>query len=323
MNQKPPVPAAPRQRPGFAGFFRPPADRAVKILVADDDENFLECITTVLARAAFSVTAVADGEQAWERLHQEGYDLLVTDQDMPRLTGIGLIGRMRKAGLRLPVILASGSLSGEALRDYPQLQITALVPKPFDAPEFINVVNNALPRSEENAAAGRGREAGGSASPAPASAPMPRPAQLEKCVRKHVLIADDDAVVRGSLAAVLQSEGYAVEEAGDGIEAVNRALKHKPDLVLLDLNMPNADGWTAFNQLDRVTPLLPVVVITDRPNQYPEAVRVGVDAFMEKPLNIPVLVRAVKHLTHEEEGRHVRRITDRKFVTRLLDSANT
>ena len=128
--------------------------------------------------------------------------------------------------------------------------------------------------------------------------------------------------MRGSLAAVLESEGYEVDEASDGIEAVTRAIKHKPDLVLLDLNMPHADGWTAFSRLDRVAPLLPVIVITARPNQYPEAVRVGVDAFMEKPLNIPILVNAVKRLTTEDEGRHVRRITNRAFVTRLLVSAN-
>jgi CheY-like chemotaxis protein len=135
-----------------------------------------------------------------------------------------------------------------------------------------------------------------------------------------VLIADDDEVVRGSLVAVLRSEGYEVDEASNGIEAVSLALKHKPDLVLLDLNMPHADGWSAFNQLDRLSPLLPVIVITARPNQYPEAVRVGVDAFMEKPLNIPALLSAVKRLTTEDEGRHENRITQPTFVTQLLGS---
>jgi two-component system chemotaxis response regulator CheY len=136
----------------------------------------------------------------------------------------------------------------------------------------------------------------------------------------RVLIADDDAIVRGSLAAVLESEGYVVDEAHNGILAVTRAIQQPPDLVLLDLNMPHWDGWTAFNQLDRVTPLLPVIVITARPNQYEKAVRLGVDAFMEKPLNIPILVRAIRRLTSEEESRHVRRITDPKFVTQLLGS---
>jgi len=138
---------------------------------------------------------------------------------------------------------------------------------------------------------------------------------------KRILIADDDPVVRGSLAAVIESEGYLVDEARNGIEAVSRSIEHKPDLILLDLNMPHWDGWTAFSQLDRVAPLLPVIVITARPNQYHKAVSLGVDAFMEKPLNIPVLVSTIRRLTGEDNLRHIRRITDPAFVTELLGGA--
>ena len=156
--------------------------------------------------------------------------------------------------------------------------------------------------------------------PLPLIAPPPPASNVDY---NRILIADDDALVRGSLAAVLESEGFVVDEARNGIEAVTRAIEHLPDLVLLDLNMPHWDGWTAFSQLDRVTPLLPVIVITARPNQYEKAVRLGVDAFMEKPLNIPVLVDAIKRLTSEDKNRHVRRITNRAFVTQLLGCANS
>jgi DNA-binding response OmpR family regulator len=141
---------------------------------------------------------------------------------------------------------------------------------------------------------------------------------------KRVLIADDDALVRGSLAAVLESEGFVVDEAHNGIDTVTRAIEHSPDLVLLDLNMPHWDGWTAFSQLNRVAPLLPVIVITARPNQYEKAARLRVDAFMEKPLNIPILVSAIKRLTNEPQGFHARRITNHAFTTELLsgDSDN-
>jgi len=148
--------------------------------------------------------------------------------------------------------------------------------------------------------------------------PAPLPMVAAKLVQNRILIADDDTLVRGSLAAVLESEGYLVDEARDGHEAVTRAITHRPDLVLLDLNMPGWDGWTAFSQLDRVSPLLPVIVITARPNQYQKAVELGVDAFMEKPLNIPVLIRAIKNLTDEEKYHHEQRIVKRDFVTRLL-----
>jgi DNA-binding response OmpR family regulator len=151
--------------------------------------------------------------------------------------------------------------------------------------------------------------------PLPATVPQPN---ASKEAHNRILIADDDALVRGSLAAVLESEGFVVDEAQNGIETVTRAIAHPPDLVLLDLNMPHWDGWTAFSKFDRVTPLLPVIVITARPNQYQKAVRLGVDAFMEKPLNIPILVRAIKRLTSEDKNRHVGRITNRAFVTQLL-----
>ena len=138
--------------------------------------------------------------------------------------------------------------------------------------------------------------------------------------RKRVLIAEDDKVVRDALAAVLELEGYDVDEAADGCQAVAHATTQPPNLVLLDLNMPNLDGWTAFTKLDRACPLLPVIIITARPHQYKEAVRLGVDAFMEKPLDFPVLLRAIRKFTHEPEPRHTERITNQGFVTQLLNA---
>ena len=147
----------------------------------------------------------------------------------------------------------------------------------------------------------------------PARAPA-RPA----FARKRILVVDDDALVRASLASVLECEGYEVYGAADGHAAVNSAIEHAPDLVLLDLNMPCLDGWSAFAKLEHARPLIPVIVLTARPHQYEHAVRLGVDAFMEKPLNFPVLLRAIRKLTHEPEDRHTKRIINPGFITRLL-----
>jgi DNA-binding response OmpR family regulator len=155
--------------------------------------------------------------------------------------------------------------------------------------------------------------------PSKAETPAPDPVRPALDARR-ILIADDDALVRSSLAAVLHCEGYEVYGAEDGRTAIKSAIEHKPDLVLLDLNMPNMDGWTAFTKLEETRPLIPVIVITARPNQYKQAVKLGVDAFMEKPLNFPVLLRAIRKLTYEPENRHTKRITNPGFVTRLLDN---
>lgn len=139
---------------------------------------------------------------------------------------------------------------------------------------------------------------------------------------KRVLVVDDDERVCAALADVLASEGYIVDKAHNGVEAVRRAVEHAPDLVLLDLHMPHWDGWKALGRLDDVRPLLPVIVITARPNQYEAAVRLGVDAFMEKPLNIPVLLRALKRLVEERSQDRIKRITDPAFVTCWLESGD-
>ena len=73
-----------------------------RILVADDDEGTRHLISAVLAGAGFDVNAAADGQQAWEALLHEHYDLLVTDNEMPRLTGIQLIERICEAGIACP-----------------------------------------------------------------------------------------------------------------------------------------------------------------------------------------------------------------------------
>jgi two-component system chemotaxis response regulator CheY len=156
--------------------------------------------------------------------------------------------------------------------------------------------------------------------PRPEAQIYARASAWKKIVTKRILVADDDAMVRASLADVLESEGYLVDEALNGIDAVTRAIKHTPDLVLLDLNMPHWDGWAAFGRLDRVVPLLPVIVITARPNQYQKAVSLGVDAFMEKPLDFPVLLKAIAMLIEEDPAMRVKRVTNRKFVTRLLQT---
>jgi DNA-binding NtrC family response regulator len=122
---------------------------ARRILIAEDEEIIRWIISNTLADDGYAVNAAADGEQAWEALRHDSYDLLVTDNEMPRLTGVKLIERIRQSGMSLPVIVASGSFSVESVRDYPQLQIAAVIPKPFDKLEFLDTVRNVLSSNED------------------------------------------------------------------------------------------------------------------------------------------------------------------------------
>jgi CheY-like chemotaxis protein len=137
-------------------------------------------------------------------------------------------------------------------------------------------------------------------------------------MKKKILISDDDAGVRESLAFLFESEQYEVAQAGSGREAVAKFINERPDLVLLDLAMPGKDGWEVFQTMSWFNPFLPVIVITARPHQYERAVDAGIDALMEKPLDLELLLQAIEHLLAEPQAIRFARLTDRQFKTAYL-----
>jgi two-component system response regulator CpxR len=123
---------------------------------------------------------------------------------------------------------------------------------------------------------------------------------------------DDDPGVRGSLGDVLVSEGYRVIPADDGQQAIELAASNAVDLVLLDLNMPRKNGWDTFERLSATHPLLPIIIVTARPNQLFTAVSAGVGALLEKPLDIPMLMRTIQRLLAESAEARLARLAGRE-----------
>ncbi len=82
--------------------------------------------------------------------------------------------------------------------------------------------------------------------------------------KKKILIADDEELVRNALRRILRSEPYDLLCAVDGLEAMRTAATLRPDLILLDIHMPGADGWRVLETLrrDSMTRLIPVIVLT-------------------------------------------------------------
>jgi DNA-binding response OmpR family regulator len=137
---------------------------------------------------------------------------------------------------------------------------------------------------------------------------------------KKILLADDDSSVREAIGRVLESEHYEVVPASSGREAARKFVSELPDLVLLDLNMPDRDGWEAYDLMNQTHPLVPIIVITARPQQYGVAADRGADALMEKPLDLRLLLDTIAKFLGESEPERVRRLTDPEFKTILLDT---
>ena len=101
------------------------------------------------------------------------------------------------------------------------------------------------------------------------------------------------------VARVLETAGYVAVLAGAGSEAVTAVRDVRPDLLLLDLNVPGPQGWEVLDQLHRDYPDLPIVLITGWPNLSAQAAQRGIGHLMEKPLDLPVLLDGIQHLVNQ------------------------
>jgi DNA-binding response OmpR family regulator len=113
-----------------------------RILVVDDDPAMRRMNITYLTNSGYIVDAVEDGAAAWEALQQNSYDLLITDNNMPKVSGMKLVQKVRAARMTLPVIMATGAAPEHATIS--QNQLTAIVLKPYSVSELLGTVKNIL-----------------------------------------------------------------------------------------------------------------------------------------------------------------------------------
>ena len=149
--------------------------------------------------------------------------------------------------------------------------------------------------------------------PAPLREPAAQPSSGISRPGKRILLVDDDPTVRDSLNDVLVAEGYVVIPAENGQQALDLANQKPVDLVLLDLNMPVKNGWDTFEQLTREHPLIPIIIATARPNQLFTALSAGAGALLEKPMDIPTLLRTMEKLLAETAEQRLARLAGRRL----------
>ena len=117
--------------------------------------------------------------------------------------------------------------------------------------------------------------------------------------RKRVLVIDDDLPIRGMLAAALRQHGYQVLLAGDGAEGQRAMTIHHPNIVLLDLAMPDVNGWDFLQRLQETGHLgrIPIIVVSAHVRVEPQALlQMGVAAILPKPFNLDDLLDLIGHL---------------------------
>ncbi|MCH8080532.1 MAG: response regulator [Proteobacteria bacterium] len=120
-----------------------------------------------------------------------------------------------------------------------------------------------------------------------------------------ILLVEDNEMNRDMLSRRISRKGYDLIVAVDGKEALEKVVSAHPDLILMDLSLPEMDGWEATKQLkrDKYTKHIPLIVLTAHAlkSDRKSAFEVGCDDYDIKPIDFPRLLIKIEALLHKEE----------------------
>jgi DNA-binding response OmpR family regulator len=282
------------------------------ILVVDDDPDIRRNNAVVLHRAGYDVDTAEDGAAAWEALGDNGYDLMITDNNMPHLTGMELLKKVYAARMILPFIMATGKLPEEEFVQYPWLQPAATLLKPYTVEELLGAVKTVL-READDAAAGSevfpclDLKAG----------IIPRTRELASVPvqsltsPRRILVVDDDSDTRQLSVDVLAGSGYEVSAANDGAAGWDALQTRGYDLIVTDNKMPRMTGIEMIGRLRSAKMAVPVIMATRQLPVFEFASRPWLkpDAALERPFSNDDLLETVKKVLGQADrgpGEHSR-----------------
>lgn len=137
-------------------------------------------------------------------------------------------------------------------------------------------------------------------------------------MKRSILLVDDDPSVRNAIGRVLERAGYEVTAIGDGTEVILRFDENTFDVVLLDLNLAQERGWDVFERLTTRWPVVPIIIITGVTGQFKTARAAGVGALLEKPVEVPVLLKTIEELIAEPQETRLGRLCGHRHDTRYF-----
>ena len=113
-----------------------------KVLVVDDELGIRILLFEVLSSRGFQVSLASDGMESLEKMENEPFDLVVTDINMPKLDGVGMLKTMKERGRKEKVIVMTGNTSDKRLQDPEMYRVESHFYKPFGMEAFLNTVDS-------------------------------------------------------------------------------------------------------------------------------------------------------------------------------------
>jgi two-component system, cell cycle response regulator len=256
------------------------------VLVIEDDPLNRKLIRALLSLGGYLTAEAGTAEEGLSLAREKRPDCVITDIRLPGMSGLELTRVIKKdESLKaMPVIAVTAYAAEGDAREAVEAGCDAYITKPIASGSFLETISRLVEGTPDT----------GSTVPA------------------RILVADDEPMVVTTLAKVLRKEGYETLEAFGGEEAIRTATEDSPDLILLDVIMPDVNGFEVARRLksDLRTVGIPIILVTGLNDPHDKALglEAGADEFISKPFDsaeILVRIKSILRLKqYREQIRH-------------------
>ena len=247
------------------------ADR-IRILIVDDDLGTAETLGDILEASGYEVELAADGPSALARFAAKAFDVVFLDIKMPGMDGVEVFRRMKRLG-EVPAVMMTAYALPDLIAEAVHEGVVAVLAKPLPVQKVLEFLAALTP--------------GG-----------------------PILIVEDEASLAESLQDLLQSHGHAVSWTATGAEALAAIRRQQPEVVLLDVKLPNGNGYEVLQAIRKEYPATVVIMMTGYGQELKavvdQSLAAGAQECLNKPFDIAQVLRAIARARAQRAGARLR-----------------
>ncbi len=295
-----------------------PSTYKKRILIVDDDPTSLKILESILPKMRYKILKANNGEEALEYAFREPPDLVLLDIIMPGIDGYEVIRRIKRDDRTkdVPIIIITSLDKSEAMPSGLEEGAEELLNKPVHSSELLARVNSMIRLKEYR------DQLSIRTLSSKSFGMMEKPQEIdylpEENQRKILLVEDNEVDVK-IMENALEGESYHLEIAHKGRDALSLVHKKKMDLILLDILLPDMNGFEICRRLKKEDKDIQVVIVTclDDLESKIKGVELGADDFLVKPIVARELKARVRVLLEKKE--HLDNLRSR--YNKTLDNA--
>jgi DNA-binding NtrC family response regulator len=250
------------------------------LLVIDDDRLHCDLLQVAFSRHGYQVSTATSGREGVALFRQLHPVVTLLDLRMPEMDGLAVLKEIRTHDPRAGVIILGGGATEELENRARELRVTDFLRKGLSLDVLVGAVHRIAQQAKRQASSAQSR-AGDDADQAP---------------DEQILVVDDDALARDLLARFLSLRGYHVRAAADGREALRLIEESAPDLIILDLVMPEMNGVELLQALQARDYGGRTIILSGHQNDalLAEAWALGPQEVLDKPIDLERALMAIQ-----------------------------